>query len=284
LYLRPNEFDAEKKIKVGTSGVYELCWTAIAIGTTQSAYFKTKSEPERKTERDTAETAEKPKPQNIFGLVRNAARTTEGPGSPGDTKGAGNYPTSIRHALAAKLAGLAGIVYSDANGETVRECSAASVLFVKYGKDGEKDTIVFPNLKRSDILGSITMKTIWETAEAMGYNIVTQDTKNEDIDQYDECLIVGTAAGITTAHKLEIVEFAEDDDGENFRVVRTESAAEEKIANGKTASYDKANLGKPGRVAQDLNTKLCEMKRGEKPEYKHYLTEVPGTEWATKSH
>lgn len=246
LYIRPNYFDSGAHLKVGHSKEFTFCITAVPIGTSR-AYFETKE-------------GEEPKPVE-FALALNRSRAVEH--GVGESKAAGNYAATIGDVDAAKKAlgeNCKGVVYTSPNGEIVRESQASGVIFVEYGEDGAPDTIVFPNMSRGDILDSITMKTIYEIAPDLGYKVETRDVGINDLNKYQECMAVGTAAGVTPIHKLVPVEYS--DEG-----VPTKS---EKVDAG---SYPVENNG-PGRVAKEIFEYICQIKSGQVEKHSKMLTKV----------
>ncbi|NIA02185.1 MAG: hypothetical protein GWP15_02270, partial [Nitrospirae bacterium] len=240
LYIRPNYYDAGPQLKLNHSGTYNLSVTAIPIGTSE-AYFPKTGKP------------------TTFALAINRARAVEH--GIGRSKVAGNYAATVEAVDQAHDAGFSGLVYTDPRGEKVRESHVTGILFVKYQDDGCHE-IVVPSLAGGDILESITVKTVRETAEDLGYKVVERDVDWTTIDSFDEVLAVGTAAAVTPIHRLQLAIF--DDDN------KLQPLPEE----GGVYSEEGETEFNRGEVGQKIFDRLCDIREGKIEDHNDYLTAV----------
>lgn len=238
LYIRPNYYDAGPQLKLNHSGSYNLSVTAIPIGTSE-AYFPKTGKPTK------------------FALAINRARAVEH--GLGDVKTAGNYAATIGFVDKAHDAGFAGLAFTDPSGEKVRESHVTGILFVKHQADGQH-VIVIPSLDGGDILESITVKTIKETAEELGYKVEERDVNWSTVNDFDEVLAVGTAAAVTPIHKLQLVKFDENNELQHYP------------SGGGSYIDDNETEFNRGEVGQKVFEHLCAIRTGEVEN--DYLTEV----------
>ncbi len=117
---------------------------------------------------------------------------------PCKAKGAGLYMICTMSKDAAEANGFDDALMLDYKGR-VAECTGAHIFFVR---DGELHT------PSNDILlDGITRKTVLELAEARGIKVNARDIWPEELPEFSECFIVGTAAEITPVRSIEKLQY-----------------------------------------------------------------------------
>jgi len=112
---------------------------------------------------------------------------------PSAAKAAGLYMICTLSKHAAIDAGYADALMLDYRG-LVAEATGANVFFIK-GND-----IHTP--KPDCFLNGITRQTVIELARQRGYNVVERHIKPEELSNFDECFLTGTAAEITPVSEI----------------------------------------------------------------------------------
>ena len=115
------------------------------------------------------------------------------PHGTGNIKAGLNYAMSLHPSVIAHSKGYADNLFLDPQTRTyVEETGGANVLFVK--KDG---TLVVPQSFTDSILPSITRRSLVDVAEKMlGMTVEQRPVRFDEIDQFVECGMCGTAAVI----------------------------------------------------------------------------------------
>lgn len=116
--------------------------------------------------------------------------------APCKAKAAGLYMICTIEKHRAERAGFADALMLDYRGQ-VAECTGANVFFIK---DGVIHTPI-PDC----FLDGITRRTVIELAKARGYEVVERVIMPEELGDFSECFITGTAAEVTPVS--EIAEF-----------------------------------------------------------------------------
>lgn len=129
------------------------------------------------------------------------------PHGTGNIKAGLNYAMSLYPYELAHERGFDENMYLDSQSRTyVEETGGANFLFVD--KDG---TIVVPQSHTDSILPSITRRSLVTVAKDLGMNVVERPVRFDEIDQFAECGLCGTAAVISPVGKVtcgeEIIEF-----------------------------------------------------------------------------
>ena len=112
---------------------------------------------------------------------------------PSKAKAAGLYMICTLSKHAAMNAGFADALMLDYRGY-VAEATGANVFFVK-GKD-----IVTPT--PDCFLDGITRRTVIALAKELGYTVTEKHMLPEELAQYDECFLTGTAAEVTPVSEI----------------------------------------------------------------------------------
>lgn len=112
---------------------------------------------------------------------------------PSHAKAAGLYMICTLSKHAAIDAGYSDAMMLDYRGY-VAEATGANVFFVK-GKD-----IVTP--EPDSFLNGITRQTLIELAKARGYTVTVRHMKPEELGNFDECFLTGTAAEVTPVAEI----------------------------------------------------------------------------------
>jgi len=112
---------------------------------------------------------------------------------PSSAKAAGLYMICTLSKDAAMANGYADALMLDYRGY-VAEATGANVFFIK-GKDITTPT---PDC----FLDGITRRTLIELAKQHGYSITERHIKPEELDQFDECFLTGTAAEVTPVSEI----------------------------------------------------------------------------------
>ena len=129
------------------------------------------------------------------------------PHGTGNIKAGLNYAMSLYPYELAHERGFDENMYLDSQSRTyVEETGGANFLFVD--KDG---TIVVPQSHTDSILPSITRRSLVTVAKDLGMNVVERPVRFDEIDQFAECGLCGTAAVISPVGKVtcgeEVIEF-----------------------------------------------------------------------------
>lgn len=129
------------------------------------------------------------------------------PHGTGNIKAGLNYAMSLYPYELAHERGFDENMYLDSQSRTyVEETGGANFLFVD--KDG---TIVVPQSHTDSILPSITRRSLVTVAKDLGMNVVERPVRFDEIDQFAECGLCGTAAVISPVGKVtcgeEIIKF-----------------------------------------------------------------------------
>ncbi|WP_418824298.1 branched-chain amino acid aminotransferase [Paratractidigestivibacter faecalis] len=122
------------------------------------------------------------------------------PHGTGNIKAGLNYAMSLHPSVIAHSKGYADNLFLDPQTRTyVEETGGANVLFVK--KDG---TLVVPQSFTDSILPSITRRSLVDVAEKMlGMTIEQRPVRFDEIDQFVECGMCGTAAVISPVGQID---------------------------------------------------------------------------------
>lgn len=129
------------------------------------------------------------------------------PHGTGNIKAGLNYAMSLYPYELAHERGFDENMYLDSQSRTyVEETGGANFLFVD--KDG---AIVVPQSHTDSILPSITRRSLVTVAKDLGMNVVERPVRFDEIDQFAECGLCGTAAVISPVGKVtcgeEVIEF-----------------------------------------------------------------------------
>lgn len=108
--------------------------------------------------------------------------------APVHAKAAGLYMICTHAKHAAEAAGYDDALMLDYRGY-VAECTGANIFFVKGNE------IHTP--KADCFLNGITRRTVLELAEVKGHKVIERHIKPEELDQFSEVFITGTAAEVT---------------------------------------------------------------------------------------
>ena len=122
------------------------------------------------------------------------------PHGTGNIKAGLNYAMSLHPSVIAHSKGYAYNLFLDPQTHTyVEETGGANVLFVK--KDG---TLVVPQSFTDSILPSITRRSLVDVAEKMlGMTVEQRPVRFDEIDQFVECGMCGTAAVISPVGQID---------------------------------------------------------------------------------
>ena len=122
------------------------------------------------------------------------------PHGTGNIKAGLNYAMSLHPSVIAHSKGYADNLFLDPQTRTyVEETGGANVLFVK--KDG---TLVVPQSFTDSILPSITRRSLVDVAEKMlGMTVEQRPVRFDEIDQFVECGLCGTAAVISPVGQID---------------------------------------------------------------------------------
>ena len=122
------------------------------------------------------------------------------PHGTGNIKAGLNYAMSLHPSVIAHSRGYADNLFLDPQTRTyVEETGGANVLFVK--KDG---TLVVPQSFTDSILPSITRRSLVDVAEKMlGMTVEQRPVRFDEIDQFVECGMCGTAAVISPVGQID---------------------------------------------------------------------------------
>ena len=122
------------------------------------------------------------------------------PHGTGNIKAGLNYAMSLHPSVIAHSKGYADNLFLDPQTRTyVEETGGANVLFVK--KDG---TLVVPQSFTDSILPSITRRSLVDVAEKMlGMTVEQRPGRFDEIDQFVECGMCGTAAVISPVGQID---------------------------------------------------------------------------------
>ncbi len=122
------------------------------------------------------------------------------PHGTGSIKAGLNYAMSLHPSVIAHSKGYADNLFLDPQTRTyVEETGGANVLFVK--KDG---TLVVPQSFTDSILPSITRRSLVDVAEKMlGMTVEQRPVRFDEIDQFVECGMCGTAAVISPVGQID---------------------------------------------------------------------------------
>lgn len=122
------------------------------------------------------------------------------PHGTGNIKAGLNYAMSLHPSVIAHSKGYADNLFLDPQTRTyVEETGGANVLFVK--KDG---TLVVPQSFTDSILPSITCRSLVDVAEKMlGMTVEQRPVRFDEIDQFVECGMCGTAAVISPVGQID---------------------------------------------------------------------------------
>ncbi len=166
LYLRPFMFGYDSIIGVKPANVYQFRVFATPVG----PYFKG---------------GVKPLTVRISDFDRAAPRGT------GHVKAGLNYAMSLYAIVDAHEKGYDENVYLDSATRThIEETGGANIIFIKG------NTLVTP--KSDTILPSITRRSIVHVAkEYLGMEVEARDVALEEIDEFEECGLCGTAAAFS---------------------------------------------------------------------------------------
>ena len=121
------------------------------------------------------------------------------PHGTGNIKAGLNYAMSLHPSVLAHAAGYADNLFLDPQTRTyVEETGGANVLFVT--KEGK---LVVPQSFTDSILPSITLRSLVQVAEDLGMEVEQRPVKFDEIDQFVECGMCGTAAVISPVGEID---------------------------------------------------------------------------------
>ena len=121
------------------------------------------------------------------------------PHGTGNIKAGLNYAMSLHPSVLAHAAGYADNLFLDPQTRTyVEETGGANVLFVT--KEGK---LVVPQSFTDSILPSITRRSLVQVAEDLGMEVEQRPVKFDEIDQFVECGMCGTAAVISPVGEID---------------------------------------------------------------------------------
>ncbi|SFZ81380.1 branched-chain amino acid aminotransferase [Devosia enhydra] len=112
---------------------------------------------------------------------------------PSTAKAAGLYMICTLSKHAAMDAGYADALMLDYRG-LVAEATGANVFFIK----GDEIHTPLPDC----FLNGITRQTVIELARAKGFKVIERHIKPEELSNYDECFLTGTAAEVTPVSEI----------------------------------------------------------------------------------
>ena len=113
--------------------------------------------------------------------------------APTASKAAGLYMICTLSKHAAEREGFADAMMLDWRGY-VAEATGANVFFVKDG------TLITPT--PDCFLDGITRKSVMELARSKGFDVVERHVRPEELADFSECFIVGTAAEVTPVSRI----------------------------------------------------------------------------------
>ena len=120
------------------------------------------------------------------------------PHGTGNIKAGLNYAMSLHPSVIAHSKGYADNLFLDPQTRTyVEETGGANVLFVT--KEGK---LVVPQSFTDSILPSITRRSLVQVAEDLGMEVEQRPVRFDEIDQFVECGMCGTAAVISPVGKV----------------------------------------------------------------------------------
>ncbi|MGI4817454.1 MAG: branched-chain amino acid aminotransferase [Janthinobacterium lividum] len=122
--------------------------------------------------------------------------------APSTAKAAGLYMICTMSKNAAEQRGFADALMLDWRGY-VAEATGANVFFVKEG------VIHTPDV--SNILNGITRQTVIDLARAKGIEVVIRDIKPEELSDFSECFLTGSAAEVTPVGQVAEYNFVPGD-------------------------------------------------------------------------
>lgn len=122
--------------------------------------------------------------------------------APSTAKAAGLYMICTMSKNAAEQRGFADALMLDWRGY-VAEATGANVFFVKEG------VIHTPDV--SNILNGITRQTVIDLARAKGIEVVIRDIKPEELSDFSECFLTGSAAEVTPVGQVAEYSFVPGD-------------------------------------------------------------------------
>ena len=121
------------------------------------------------------------------------------PHGTGNIKAGLNYAMSLHPSVLAHAAGYADNLFLDPQTRTyVEETGGANVLFVT--KDGK---LVVPQSFTDSILPSITRRSLVQVAEDLGMEVEQRPVRFDEIDQFVDCGMCGTAAVISPVGQID---------------------------------------------------------------------------------
>ena len=121
------------------------------------------------------------------------------PHGTGNIKAGLNYAMSLHPSVLAHAAGYADNLFLDPQTRTyVEETGGANVLFVT--KEGK---LVVPQSFTDSILPSITRRSLVQVAEDLGMEVEQRPVRFDEIDQFVECGMCGTAAVISPVGEID---------------------------------------------------------------------------------
>lgn len=122
--------------------------------------------------------------------------------APSTAKAGGLYMICTMSKTAAEKRGFADAMMLDWRGY-VAEATGANVFFVQNG--------VLHTPRVDHILDGITRQTIIEMAQAKGIEVVVRDILPEELSNFSECFLTGSAAEVTPVSEIGDYRFTPDD-------------------------------------------------------------------------
>ena len=141
---------------------------------------------------------------------------------PSKAKAAGLYMICTLEKHKAEAAGFADALMYDWRGQ-VAECTGANVFFIK----GDKIHTPTPDC----FLDGITRRTVIDAAKKRGLEVVERAIMPDELDDFDQCFITGTAAEVTPVsqigdHKFHVGEIIETLMNDYNEIVRAHHVVE----------------------------------------------------------
>lgn len=130
-----------------------------------------------------------------FNVVLSKWRKAHPSAMPPQCKSAGAYQTNVVAQLEAIEQGFDDALMLDYDGR-IAECTTSNIFFV------DNDKLVTP--KPDVFLHGITMQTVLEMARELGITTEERRIQLDEIGNFNECFITGTAAGIKKVNSITV--------------------------------------------------------------------------------
>lgn len=142
-------------------------------------------------------------------------------------KVSGHYANSIVAALEAKKAGYDEALLLDWQGN-IAEGPGENIFFVKGN--------VLYTPKKESILPGITRDSIMALARDLGYAVVEENIKPQQLKTFEEAFFVGTAVEVNAIGKIDKIFFGDGKEGEKTKIIKE---AYVRIIRGENKKYKK---------------------------------------------